>query len=81
MRSFGPDEAFAGSIPKLYDTYLVPLIFEPFAAEVVESACDRDPCRAYSKWQPAPAWSLASCKHDARKSLHRRHGLESGDAP
>ena len=35
MRSFGPDEAFAGSIPKLYDTYLVPLIFEPFAAEVV----------------------------------------------
>jgi len=26
-----PDKVFAGSIPKLYDTYLVPLIFEPYA--------------------------------------------------
>jgi SAM-dependent methyltransferase len=25
------DKVFAGSIPKLYDTYLVPLIFEPYA--------------------------------------------------
>ena len=28
------DQVFAGSIPKLYDTYLVPLIFEPYAADV-----------------------------------------------
>jgi len=26
------EEVFAGSIPKLYDTHLVPLIFEPYAA-------------------------------------------------
>ena len=25
------DKVFAGSIPKLYDTYLVPLIFAPYA--------------------------------------------------
>jgi SAM-dependent methyltransferase len=28
------DTKFAGSIPSLYDTYLVPLIFEPYAADL-----------------------------------------------
>ena len=28
------DKVFAGSIPKIYDTYLVPLIFEPYAADL-----------------------------------------------
>ncbi len=29
------DKVFSGSIPKLYDTHLVPLIFEPYAADLV----------------------------------------------
>lgn len=29
------DKVFSGSIPKLYETYLVPLIFEPYAADLV----------------------------------------------
>src|SRR5882672_9215450 len=29
------DKVFTGSIPKLYDTYLVPLIFEPYAEDLV----------------------------------------------
>jgi SAM-dependent methyltransferase len=29
------DTCFAGSIPKLYDEYLVPLIFEPYAADLL----------------------------------------------
>ena len=28
------DKVFSGSIPKLYETYLVPLIFEPYAADL-----------------------------------------------
>jgi SAM-dependent methyltransferase len=36
MVSRDTDKAFAGSIPKLYDTYLVPLIFEPYAADLVD---------------------------------------------
>ncbi|HKT33041.1 MAG TPA: class I SAM-dependent methyltransferase [Gammaproteobacteria bacterium] len=28
------DKIFSGSIPKLYETYLVPLIFEPYAADL-----------------------------------------------
>lgn len=34
MSSQGTDKVFAGSIPKLYETYLVPLIFEPYAADL-----------------------------------------------
>ncbi len=30
------DKAFVGSIPKLYDTYLVPLIFAPYAADLAQ---------------------------------------------
>jgi len=29
------DKIFSGSLSKLYDTYLVPLIFEPYAADPV----------------------------------------------
>jgi SAM-dependent methyltransferase len=35
MSSPNTDKVFAGSIPKLYETYLVPLIFEPYAADLM----------------------------------------------
>jgi SAM-dependent methyltransferase len=34
MSTTPPDRAFAGSIPELYDTYMVPLIFAPYAADL-----------------------------------------------
>jgi len=34
MASPDTDKVFAGSIPKLYETHLVPLIFEPYAADL-----------------------------------------------
>jgi hypothetical protein len=34
MTDLDIDKVFAGSIPKLYETYLVPLIFEPYAADL-----------------------------------------------
>ena len=36
MSSPNTDKVFAGSIPKLYETYLVPLIFEPYAADIAK---------------------------------------------
>lgn len=35
------DKVFTGSIPKLYDTCLVPLIFEPYAADLVKRLSTR----------------------------------------
>lgn len=37
MSSPDTDKVFTGSIPKLYETYLVPLIFEPYAADLVKN--------------------------------------------
>lgn len=39
------DKVFAGSIPKVYDTYLVPLIFEPYAADLANRLRSRSVTR------------------------------------
>jgi ubiquinone/menaquinone biosynthesis C-methylase UbiE len=39
--STGADRVFAGSVPKLYDTYLVPLIFRPYATDLARRAAAR----------------------------------------
>jgi len=39
------DKAFSGSIPRLYETYLVPLIFEPYARDLVDRLMEHRPAR------------------------------------
>jgi SAM-dependent methyltransferase len=39
------DNRFAGSIPQIYETYLVPLIFEPYAADLAARLASRRPSR------------------------------------
>lgn len=39
------DKVFAGSIPKLYETHLVPLIFEPYASDLKERIRSRKVAR------------------------------------
>ncbi len=41
MSNPNTDKIFTGSIPKLYDMYLVPLIFEPYAADLVSRLASR----------------------------------------
>src|SRR4029453_11416704 len=43
MQSSDLDRSFAGSIPQLYEQYLVPLIFEPYASEMAERVRRRRP--------------------------------------
>ena len=45
MSSPDADKVFAGSIPKLYEEYLVPLIFEPYAADLVNRVASHSPVR------------------------------------
>ncbi len=45
MSNPGSDKVFSGSIPALYETHLVPLIFEPYAAELVNRIASRSPAR------------------------------------
>jgi ubiquinone/menaquinone biosynthesis C-methylase UbiE len=39
------DRVFSGSIPKLYETHLVPLIFEPYATDLAHRLAARSPAR------------------------------------
>ncbi len=41
MRNPDTDKVFTGSIPKLYEAYLVPLIFEPYATDLVNRLASR----------------------------------------
>jgi SAM-dependent methyltransferase len=41
MSSSETDKVFSGSVAKLYDTYLVPLIFEPYATDLVNRLASR----------------------------------------
>ena len=45
MASPDSDKAFSGSIPKLYETYLVPMLFEPYAADLAKRLASRTPAR------------------------------------
>lgn len=41
----GNDVAFAGSVPQLYDLYLGPLLFQPYADELARRAAELNPAR------------------------------------
>ena len=41
MSNHDTDKVFTGSIPELYDTYLVPLIFEPYAVDLADRLASR----------------------------------------
>lgn len=45
MKPANGDSRFAGSIPQLYERFLVPLIFEPYAADLAARIARRRPAR------------------------------------
>jgi len=45
MKPPNADTVFAGSIPQLYERYLVPLIFGPYAADLASRVALRQPSR------------------------------------
>jgi len=45
MNKIGSDTVFAGSVPELYDTHMVPLIFEPYAQDLARRVVALKPAR------------------------------------
>jgi len=45
MEKHDTDKVFAGSIPKLYESHLVPLIFAPYARDLAERLARKSPAR------------------------------------
>ena len=46
MSGSASDKVFAGSVPKVYEQYLVPLIFEPYAEDMARRVASRPATRA-----------------------------------
>ena len=57
------DTVFAGSIPAIYDRYMVPLLFQPYASLVAERARDLQPARILET--AAGTGVLTSLLHEA----------------
>ena len=83
------DKLFAGSIPEIYDRYLVPLIFEPYARDLAERASATHPhdvletaagtgvlTRALASQLPANARIVAT---DLNQPMLDRAKSQSGD--
>jgi SAM-dependent methyltransferase len=45
MSHVAGDKVFSGSVPKFYETYLVPLIFEPYAPDLAQRVATNRPAR------------------------------------
>jgi len=56
------DTVFAGSIPALYDRYMVPMLFEPFAADVADRA---------RRFQPRDVLEIAAGTGIVTEAMHR----------
>ena len=74
------DKVFAGSIPKLYDTYLVPLIFQPYAVDLASRLASRSLSRVLEIAAGTGVVTRQSGIRATGKRLHCRHGFESVDA-
>jgi ubiquinone/menaquinone biosynthesis C-methylase UbiE len=57
----GRDHLFAGSIPEIYDRYLVPLIFEAFASDLAARVADDRPGRVLETAAGTGALTRALC--------------------
>src|ERR1017187_7645499 len=55
------DKVFAGSIPKFYDTLMVPLIFEAYAADLAELVAASSPGSVLE----TAAWSRGRLRQDS----------------
>lgn len=79
----GPDtdNVFTGSIPKLYEEYLVPLIFEPYAVDLVKRVASRSPADVLkvAAGTGVVTRKLASALPESVSIVC--HGLESANAP
>jgi ubiquinone/menaquinone biosynthesis C-methylase UbiE len=70
------DKVFTGSIPKLYDTYLVPLIFEPYAADLVNRLSSRSVSRVLeiAAGTGVVTRALASVLPEVAETIAKRFG-------
>src|SRR5438128_10231089 len=88
MTSPDSARAFAGPVPELYEKYMVPLIFEPYAADLARRVALRQPSRVVALCQGTPlraeieargSATLDEATDVASEALAKRFGSDSVD--
>ena len=74
------DTTFAGSIPKLYEMYFVPLIFEPYAQDLAQRLASRSGRARAGDCGGHRRGDARAGVPAARRCRDRRDGPEPGDA-
>ena len=75
-----PDKVFAGSIPRLYEQYLVPLIFEPYAIDLANRVASRPCARVLEIAAGTGVVTRKLAVGAAEDGCHRRDRSEPADA-
>src|SRR5277367_1589596 len=71
------DKLFAGSIPENYDRYMVPLIFEPYAADIAQRAASLSPSAVLETAAGSGVVTRALAPRRCSGTAVRRCGLRS----
>ncbi len=80
MSADGSDKVFAGSVPELYETYMVPLIFAFYAADIARRLAARQTGRLLEIAAGTGVVTRALATASASRRRHRRHRSQPADA-
>ncbi len=79
MRGPESDTVFGGSIPELYERHLVPLIFEPYAADLARRVAAAQPRRVLEIAAGTGVVTRELAALPACRRHYRRNGSEPAD--
>ena len=74
------DKLFAGSIPEIYDRFLVPLIFEPYARDLAERLAKTEPQNVLETAAGTGVADAGDAVEAAERHAHRRNRPQPADA-
>ena len=74
------DKVFAGSIPEIYERFLVPLIFEPYALDLAGRIAAANPRHVLETAAGTGVLTRALASHLAGRRAHRRDRPQPADA-
>ena len=74
------DKVFAGSIPEIYDRFLVPLIFEPYALDLAGRIAGTKPQHVLETAAGTGVLTRAMASRLAGERAHRRDRSQPADA-
>ncbi len=80
MQQSASDKAFTGAIPEVYERYMVPMIFAPYATDLARRAAALEPASVLEIAAGTGALTRELARGAAAGGRHRGNGSESPHA-